>query len=142
MDQAIEDITDRLKPREKMVFDVSHSFLCRHYSIYGKGEHAGLDLLLTAMSRGERANDYSNIEAAAPSIAWVHLNDCTATPVEREGLPLFRKDSLVDWGRMIALLKKMDVPMILEIGSAEKDFSLLETSFRNFQNMWAGANHS
>jgi hypothetical protein len=123
-----------------MVFDISHGFMCRRYFESGQTSVLGLELvrnLFRDKGQPEKiANDYEDIRAASPHIGWIHLNDCTGIYGDQEGLPLFQRDSIVDWMKMIPILRKMNVPMILEIRSAERDFALLDLSLRNFHRMW------
>ena len=139
-DQLVVDIVPRLRDSEKIVFDVSHGFMCRHYFESKERDAFGLNLFRKLFwDKGNidvPMNDYPEISAIIPFIGWIHLNDCSGIYGDQEGLPLFQMESLVDWTKMIPLLKKMDMPMILEIRSAEKDFSFLEKSLKNFRETW------
>mgnify|MGYP000347693963 CR=1 FL=1 len=84
----------------------------------------------------EVINDYKDIDDAGQFIGWVHLNDCSGLSAENEGLSLFDKGSIVDWPRLIAILKKINAPMILEIAGAEKDYGCIEKSLINIKRLW------
>ena len=141
IDQVIPDITGRLKPSEKLVFDISHWFMCCEYLRKDGRGVWGLDILKDV----ERdnilpLNGYDILEKISSNVGWIHLNDCSGIDSEHEGLSLFQDNSLVNWERLLGILKLFNAPMLLEISGSEKDFSLIEKSFFNLNELWCKNN--
>lgn len=125
-DQVLGRMAPRLGPGEALVLDVSHRFLYEHH-VRRDGAEA------------DAPDGYEDIRAASAFVGWVHLNDCSPADGGMEGMPLFQADSLIDWERLIGLLRSMNAPMILEIEGAERDFSLIERSLSRFRAAWQAA---
>jgi len=124
-DQVLGRMAPRLAGGEALVLDVSHRFLYEHVRRGGVGVN--------------EPDGYEDVRAASAFVGWVHLNDCSPAGGGMEGMPLFQADSLIDWERMIGLLRSMNAPMILEIEGAERDFSLIEGSLSRFRAAWRAA---
>lgn len=128
-DQILADIAPRLRDDEVLVMDVSHTFMGHTYLTRGAEGVFGLDL--AAEPRADTAgydNSVSDVAAVGGHIGWVHMNDCNGLFGENEGLPVGLADSVVDWPALIAVLERIDAPIILEIRHVEKDFGLFEHS--------------
>lgn len=140
IDQLVADIGPRLRPGERAVMDVAHTMMDYHYFMSGEAGVFGLDLARARHSEhGRHDNGYESLATFSGQIGWIHLNDCTGIYGRNEGLAIRQSDTIVDWDRMVALLKKIDAPMILEVRDAEKDFGLLERSLESFGEMWDGS---
>ena len=137
VDQMITDIVERLRTPDRFVLDVSHWFMCCDYLRRGVAGVAGLDVFAgREVFKGDGAAGYDVLRSCLTTLGWVHLSDCTGPNYEHEGLPLFQDDSVIYWGHLLPLLKRVDAPLVLEIMGSERDFSRVEQSLFNLSERW------
>ncbi|MBN1205668.1 MAG: hypothetical protein JXB05_12185 [Myxococcaceae bacterium] len=137
IDQVPTDTIGRLQGPDRFVLDVSHWFMCCEYLRRGARGIWGLDVLgLHEQFGGQSVAGYEMVRACAREIGWVHLSDCTGIHHEHEGHALFQRDSVVDWERLVPILKSLDAPLVLEIMGSERDFSRVERSLLSLREHW------
>jgi|GEM_PF-4988783 hypothetical protein len=136
IDQWAGDMAPRISGEERLVWDVSHAGMVRTYMDSPGPLVHGLECV--RRETGGR-NETIELEAVAHQIGWIHLNDCTGWQGIHEGKVVGQPDSVVDWPGMARLLQRIDVPMILEIRDAEKNFDYFEQSITALRGYWDAA---